>query len=600
VQPEPSKPKVDAYIRGVLSGEVCAGELTRLAVQRHVEDSERWPAKDLEEAKRRDDPFYFDEVAAEFVLGFYRLCRHVEGELAGEPFDPLPWQAFVDWVSFGWMRTVTGARRFSERWIEVCRGNGKSYWMSANGDFMTLADGEPGAKVFAIATKEDQAVVVWGVAAEIIKQSPDLAGGAVVQESVNNRRIFVPEAFTSFRPLPSDPKRADSLNPHAVYLDEIHEWQNRKLYTKMKTAMGKRRQSMITDITTAGDDRSATIYEELHEYAERVLHGASDRSFVDDSFFAVIYAIDKDDDPYDEACWPKGNPSLFARGASVHIEHLRGMANRAKVDPESYRDMLRLHLGRRVSAKAKAISDEQWKVCIARLEDGLVGAALEKRDWSPFDGRPCFSGIDLSSTRDLTALSLYFPPWDEWPFETYRFYAWLPEENLQACCDRDRAPYDQWVREGWLELTSGDEIDDEVVFARALELAERYQVVQWAYDPWHAVSLKNRLQSATGIEMVKFVQDLPSFGEPTILFLDAIAGRKIRHDGNPLDRWCAGNVICKEDGHGNKRPHKGLSNYRIDPIVAAIMARGRAIVTPVVPPGPPPSVYDGRGIEIVG
>lgn len=592
MQTEPSKPKVDAYVRGVLSGDVCAGEFARLAVKRHADDLDRWPAVSSEEALQRGDPFYFDEEAAEFVLRFYGLCCHVEGELAGEPFEPLPWQAFVDWVSFGWMRADTGSRRFNERWIEVCRGNGKSYWMSANGNYMTLADGEPGAKVFAIATKEDQAVVVWGVAAEIIKQSPGLAGSAVVQESVNNRRIFVPGAFTQFRPLPSDPKRADSLNPHAVYLDEIHEWQNRKLYTKMKTAMGKRRQSMITDITTAGDDRSATIYEQLHDYAERVLHGAADRSFVDEGFFAVVYAVDKDDDPYDEACWPKGNPSLGARGASVHLEHLRGMANRSKVDPETHRDFLRLHLGRRVSSKMKAISDDQWKLCAATADDGPIGEALAARDWSAFQGRPCFAGLDLSSTRDLTALSLYFPPWDEWQFETYLFYAWLPKRNLTAACDRDRAPYDLWARDRWLELTDGDEIDDEVVFQRVLEVSELYQVVQWAYDPWHATSLKNRMQAATGVEMIKFIQDLPNFGEPTQCFLDSLAGRKLRHDGNPLVRWCANNVVCKEDAHGNKIPRKALSNYRIDPIVAAIMARGRAIVTPI--PMPPPQSWDGK------
>ena len=143
-----SNPKVDAYITGVLAGDVCAGELVRLAVKRHADDLERWPAKDCDEAKRRGDPFWFDEDAGQYVLDFYALCRHVEGELAGKPFDPLPWQCFVDYVSFGWMRTDTGARRFNERWIEVCRGNGKSYWMSANGDYMTLADGEPGAKVF--------------------------------------------------------------------------------------------------------------------------------------------------------------------------------------------------------------------------------------------------------------------------------------------------------------------------------------------------------------------------------------------------------------------------------------------------------------------
>jgi len=639
-----SNPIVDAYVAGVLDGSVLVNELARLAIERHVADLDRWPsivvrgitpeetAADVsaarEAARARGDEFYFDEDAAQAFLDFYTLCRHVEGELAGQEFVPLPYQAAVDWISHGWMRTATGSRRFKERWIEEPRGNGKSFWQSCHELGMIVADQEPGAKAYSLATEKQQAAAaVWGIAAEIVRQSPDLVEELEVQDSFNNHRIFVPGTGCEFRPLKSDPKRADSLNPHSISCDEVHEWPKRELYTKLRTAIGKRRQAMLTNITTAGDDRPGTVYEELHDHAVRVLRGWQDRSFEDNEFFAIVFAIDnqadgcdEDADAYDEGNLYRANPALGHPGTSVRIEYLRSMANRARVEPEVERDYLRLHLGRRVSAKVKPIPDEQWKECGApsRLEGLLVAGGeqgpeavlgaetarilrlLGHREWSAFDSRPCFAGIDLSSSRDLTALTLYWPPWAEWPFETYRFFAWLPQENLEECHQRDHAPYDQWVREGWLELTAGDEIDEEFVLKRAVEVSEKYAVIQWAYDPWHAVRLQHAMFAATGIEMVKFVQNLPNFGEPTQLFLDSVKGKqpKLIHDGNPLARWCASNLVTKEDAHGNKRPHKKLSNYRIDPIVAAIMARGRAIVTPTAPPKG--SIYEDRGVRFFG
>ena len=623
--PHASNVQVAAYIAGVLDGSVSTGELARLAIARHVADLERWPARSRDEAQRRDEPFYFDEEAAQFVLDFYPLCRHVAGGAAGPPFIPMGWQATVDWISFGWMRTSTGTRRFRERLIEVARGNGKTTWIAANDIYMLSVDGEPGAKVYAFATEKAQAASpdgVWGVAAAMVQQSPDLVGELAVQDSFNNHRIFIEGLGCEFRPLKSDPRKADQLNPHAISADEVHEWRHRELYTKIKTAMGKRAQAMLSTITTAGDDRPNTLYEELHDHAVRVLRGWQDGSFTDDEFFAIVYAIDnvadgcaKDDDEFDEANWTKANPALGFPGTGVRLEHLRSMANRARDNADVKSDFLRLHLTRRASAKSKPIRDGDWKACgcpavLASLEaqhgptgvDEVLGEetsrilrALAARDWAPFAGRPAFADLDLSSTLDLTAISAYFPPWEEWPFETYRFWAWLPSENLLEACKRDLAPYDQWARDGWLELTPGNEIDDSLILDRAIEINEQYLVVQWAYDPWHAVSLKNTFFTKTGIEMVKFIQGIPSFAEPSRLFLDSLdqRTRKLRHDGNPLARWAASNVVTKEDRYGNKIPRKDVSQYRIDPIVAAIMARGRAIVVPV-PIAPPPPPWDGR------
>ncbi len=556
---------VDAYIGGVLSGEIPVGVYARLAVERHVHDLERQADPDF--------PYYFDEPAGQHVIEFYKFCSHVEGELAGQPFVPLPWQQFVDLVSFGWKKKSDGTRRFSERWEEVCRGNGKSFWLACTLLYFLVGDGEPGAKVYAAATKEDQAALVWGMGAEIAKQSPELSAVLKISDSVNNRLIIVPGTFAFFRPLGGDSKTADGLNPHAVSNDEVHEHRSRRLYAKLKTAMGKRRQPMLTNITTAGEDAGETIYEELRDHAVRVLEGWRDGSFVDDRFFAIIYAIDDADDPFDENAWPKGNPSLGGYGAGVKIDYLREMSVRSQHDPEAKRDFLRMHCGRRASSVTRAIALDVWDACVGYPD----GAAI---NWDDHLGRPCILALDLSSTRDLTSLCQLFPPDELYPFWLYRWFNWLPTKNLAKKCEEDGVPYDQWAEDPhhWLELTEGNQIDELAVVHRVQELHETHQVLQITNDPWHAVQLGNVLQRESGIEIVGYRQDLKNFGAAVMHFLDEIVVGQLRHDGNPLVRWCAGNVVTKEDADGNRRFHKKLSKRRIDPMTAATMARGRALV----------------------
>lgn len=563
VKPFASNRHVDSYIGGVLSGEICVGVYTRLAVERHIHDLTRQGDADF--------PFYFDEAAGQHVIDFYAFCPHVEGELAGRPFEPLPWQQFVDLVSFGWKRKSDGMRRFSERWEEVARGNGKSFWTACTQLYFLVGDGEPGAKVYAAATKEDQAALVWGMAAEIGKQSADLSAVLKISDSVNNRLIIVPGTFAFFRPLGGDSKTADGLNPHAVSNDEVHEHRNRRLYSKLKTAMGKRRQPMLTNITTAGEDAGETIYEELRDHAVRVLEGWRDGSFVDDRFFAVIYAIDDEDDPFDEATWAKANPSLGFPGTGVKIEYLREIASRATHEPEVRRDFLRMHCGRRASSVTRAIPLDVWDAC-AGYPDGTA------IDWETHLGRACILAVDLSSTRDLTSLCQLFPPDEDYPFWLYRWFNWLPTENLIKKCEEDNVPYDRWARDGFLSLTEGNQVDELAVVRKIQELHATHQVLQVTNDPWHAVQLANTLQRENGIDMVGYRQDLKNFGAAVMHFLDEIFTGRLRHDGNPLVRWTAGNVVTKEDADGNRRFHKKLSKRRIDPMTSASMARGRALV----------------------
>lgn len=577
-------PDVDGYIRGVLCGDILVGKWVRLAIERHVHDLERQDTPGF--------PFHFDEHRAQRPLTFYQYCHHIEGELAaegddelGEPFVPYPWQATVDWIVFGWV-DAAGARRFREAWCEVTRGGGKTFWHGCKGDFLLIADGEPGAKVYSSATKEDQAALVWQVAAEIAKKSPELAGELLVHDSANNRIIKARSGSPRvFRPLAADSRTADGLNPHGVINDEVHEHKDRKLYVKLKTAMGKRRQPLICHITTAGDDRTETLYDELHGHAEEVLEGWANGSFIDERFFAIIFCLDDGDDPFDEVAWPKANPSLGLRGTSQKIDHLREMASRAQTNPDAKRDFLRMHCGTRVSLDIKPITKDAWDACGADIA------------WAEFDGESCIGAVDLSSSLDLTAMTLLFARAGLW---WYRFFAWLPADNLRGRIDEDRVPYDEWVRQGWLELTPGNQIDDRVIAKRVKEVSDLYQVKEWTHDPWHTTQLGGHLQDEAGIEMVGFMQDLKSFAEPTREFLDEIKACRLRHDRNPLARWCAGNMVTRQDWAGNQKPHKRASRYRIDPIVAAIMARGRALVHKLDNPPPPKrSIYETKNLTVI-
>jgi len=548
------------WAAGVADGSIVAGKYVRLAVERQQHDLEHGIERGL----------LFDEEQALRALEWYSFCSHYQGEFAGKMFVPAPWQGWLTWLTHGWVFSETGYRRFRERYIEVARGNGKTSWLAADALRHLVADDEPGAAVYAAATKRDQAALLWGAAAHMVEASPELAKRIKIQDSAYYRRLTFENSI--FEPLSSDSKTLDGLQPQAVAIDELHEHKTRMVYDKLRTALTKRRQPLLTAITTASDDSPETIYEELHTYAVDVAEGWETGAYTDDRFLSFVAAIDDDDDPHDEAAWAKANPSL---GICVRQDDLRDLSAKAQKSPTFEPTFLRMHCNRRAASTAQAIRLEDWDACRAPI------------DWESFRGTDCIGALDLSSSRDLTALSLYF---QRDGLHWYRWFAWLPEDNIDEASKRDRVPYELWARQGWLELTPGNQVDELFVAERIKTLSENHNVLEWSFDPWHAVTLQNVVQRETSIVMVKFLQDLKSFGEPTMRFLDELESHKMRHDGNPLARWCASNVVTKEDSHGNRKPHKKASIKRIDPIVAAMMARGRAIARESNVEPPPPKL----------
>lgn len=582
-----------AYAADVREGRVTVGELLRLAVERDAHDLERWPARSQAEARRLGHPFYFDAQKAALAVEWPGLyCRQYDGEFAGQPLALQPWQAWVEWVTEGWRRMSDGTRRYRHRYLKVGSGNGKTTWMASHATRMTAGDQEPGAECYAVATHRGQALILWNAAARMVEQSPELGRILRVFDSPNNHRITYPAARSFLTPLSRDTTAVsqEGLKPHAVYFDEVHEYRGlapRKLYDVLRKKGVKRRQPIYSYFTTAGDGDPESLVEELDDYAEDVLRGWADASFEDDTFFAALYQLDHDDDPFAagltvEAMLDlvrKANPNL---GVSVSVDAVVEHWHRAQHVPAERASFLRYTCNVPAATVQRAIALDYWD---AAAETGL---------WSrrQLEGKTATIGVDLSSTIDLTAVCEHVL--DDDGVHCYRWHVFMPEGQLVAREREDQVPYRRWVEEGWLTLIPGERIDYGVIARCVLGVLQR-QVVDLpdglGHDPWHATELCAHL-AREGVDVVAIPQFMSSMAEATGLFLDELATGHMAHDGNPLVRWSAGNTCTRQDANGNKVFHKRLSRHRIDPLVAAAMARQRGMT--VFGGG---STYDSAEVE---
>jgi len=526
------------------------GLLERLGIERQARDLERWTARS--QADCDPDGYWWDEAAAGRVVEFIeRFCRHHKGEWAGQPFRLEPWQREIVRTVFGWRR-ADGTRRFRTAYVEVPRKNGKTELAAAVGLYLLVADGEAGAEVYSAATKRDQARIVHSAAKQMLRRSPDLR--RFVEEYRDN--LVVPATASKFEALSSESHTLDGLNPHGIILDELHAHRDRHLRDVLLTGTGARRQPLEWVITTAGVYDPASIGWEMHDYAANVLQGV----FEDETFFAYIAAADEEDDWQDPATWAKANPNL---GVSVKLEYLEELADRAAKSPSFLNTFLRYHLNIWTQQLERWIPIEAWDRCGGPVDEGAL------------IGRRCFGGLDLSSTIDITALALAFPAEDGSYDLVMRF--WVPEDRLHERSERDRVPYDAWARDGWLQVTPGNVVDYGFIREEIHRLADRYEIVELAYDPWNASKLAVELLG-DGVPMVEFRQGYASMSPAAKEFERLVTAGLLRHGGHPVLRWMANNVTVRQDPAGNIKPDKERSKEKIDGIVAAIMAIGRASV----------------------
>ena len=557
------------YARDVIEGRIVAGRYVRLACARHL----RWLA---------DPEVYglrWDWEEAEIVIDFIEIQRHSKGEWAGHLLRLEPWQKFFIGNLFGWYRgkhlrwkevivaghnektrkpiniveDSSGTRLFRTAYKEVGRKNGKTTEMAAVGNYLLVADGEPGAEIYAAATKREQAEIMWSEARRMVEATPALKKRIRIKESVHN--MHVPGTASKFEALSRDAKTADGFNPHANLVDELHAHRTREMWDVMETGMGSRRQPLQIAITTAGNNISSVAYEE-RDRAIKMLEGTIEA----DTFFAMIYTIDDGDRWDDPAVWIKANPNL---GVSVKISNLIDKAQKAIATPSALSAFKTRHLCVWVGAMDGWMNMDWWKNC-----------ANPKLSIDDFEGMDCVIGLDLASRLDLAAMRIVFQDGDDY-YAFGRYY--LPEDTVLENAAGTHAHYVGWEREGHMIFTPGNVIDQNRIQDDIREMAAKHQVLEIAYDPYQAVKLAAEL-SDEGLPMVEVGSTVKNMSQPMKDHQGWVRSNTYHHDGDPVMTWMMSNVVAKMDRKENVFPNKEFPANKIDGPVAEFMAINRLLL----------------------
>lgn len=542
---------VDRYARDVLKGKIVAGPLVRLACERHQRDvaAKRW----VFDGRRADH-------IIEFFAEFLRLPDTVTPDGDPAPFKLEPWQVFTVGSLFGWV-DADGGRRYREGFVETGKGSGKTPLLAGIGLYGLVMDGERAAEIYSAAVDRDQATIMFRDAKRICEASPELAGR--IKSNVGN--LSYEPTMSFFRPFSREQGQKSGTRPHMALIDEVHEHPTGEIINKMRAGVKKRRQPLVLEITNSGFDRTSICWEH-HEHARKVL----ERTVEDERFFAFVCGLDEGDDPLtDESCWPKANPAI---GVTVTRDYLRRQVENAKNIPAETNTVLRLNFCVWTQSDKRFFGPGDWDRCKVAVSDAEMV------------GKPCYGGIDLGESDDLSAWAIVWDLQDGRLAVRVRF--WTPEASVQKFKDR---PYPQWVRAGWLELTDGNTTDYDLI-ERAIQTdCERYGVGEVRYDKRFAAQMALHLQAA-GIEMIDQPQGY-QLNESIKRLSEAVAGRTLCHDGNPVLASHADNFVTRTGLNQEQRPDKPNAKGKIDGVVALLQALAAFIVAV-----PETSVYETRGM----
>ena len=515
---------------------------------------------------------HYDKAKADRAVKFIENLCHTKGKWAGKRFWLLPWQEQLIRDIFGIVKP-DGYRQFRTAFVEICKKVGKSELAAAVALYLLYADNEPSAEVYGAAADRQQASIVFDVAKQMVEMSPALLKRSKLMTAT--KRIVNYGNSGYYQVLSAEVGGKHGFSVSGLVFDEIHTQPNRQLYDVLTKGSSDARQNPLHFIiTTAGTDRHSIAYE-LHTKAVDILEGRR----VDPTFYPVVYGLKDDEDWEDEANWYKVNPSL---GYTVDIERLRDAYREAKQNPADEVTFKWLRLNMWVSST------------VAWIPDAIFMKGNEEIDLAALEGRDCYGGLDLSSTGDITALVLMFPPRDEDEKYILLPFFWVPEETIPQRVKAASVPYDIWERQGYLLSTEGNVIHYDFIEKFINDLAEKYHIVEIAVDRWNATQMIQNLEG-DGFTMVPFGQGFASMSGPTKDFYRLLMEGKIVHGGHPVLRWIAGNVVVDTDPAGNIKVTKAKSKEKIDGIVAAIMALDRCIRNQTEPQG---SVYDERGLLV--
>ena len=496
----------------------------------------------------------YNKALADDTVAFINCLKHTKGEWHGQSFELIDWQEQIVRDLFGIVKP-DGYRQFNTAYIEVPKKQGKSELAAAIALLLTCGDGEYGGEIYGCASDRQQASIVFDVACDMVEQCPALR--ARIKPMISQKRLIYKPLNSFYQVLSAEAYSKHGFNVHGVVFDELHAQPSRQLYDVMTHGTGDaRKQPLYFLITTAGNDTNSICYE-VHQKAGDILAGRKN----DSSFYPVIFGAKDGEDWTDPKVWRKANPSL---GTTVTIDKVRAACESAKQNPAEENLFRQFRLCQWVKQSIRWMSMDKWDACAFPVDP----AALE--------GRACYAGLDLSSTTDITAFVLVFPPADEDDKYSILPFFWLPEETLALRVRRDRVPYDVWEKQGFLKTTVGNVVHYGFIEAAIEELGTIYDIREIAYDRWGATQMIQNLQGL-GFTVVPFGQGFKDMSSATKELMRLTLDSKLAHGGQPVLRWMMDNIFIKTDPAGNIKPDKEKSTERIDGAVATIMALDRAL-----------------------
>jgi phage terminase large subunit-like protein len=515
----------------------------------------------------------YDKAAADYAVSFIQALCHTKGTWAGKPFDLIDWQEQIVRDVFGVLKP-NGYRQFNTAYVEIPKKMGKSELAAAIALLLACGDNEERAEVYGCAADRQQASIVFEVAADMVRMCPALNRRVKLLASTK-RLIYLP-TNSFYQVLSAEAYSKHGFNIHGVVFDELHTQPNRKLYDVMTKGSGDARaQPLYFLITTAGDNQNSICWE-VHQKALDIKNGRKH----DSTFYPVIYGAALEDDWTDLKVWKKANPSL---GITVSIDKVKTAFESARQNPAEENSFRQLRLNQWVKQSVRWMPMEKWDACAFAIDlDGLKG-------------RVCYGGLDLSSSIDITAFVLVFPPVDGDDKYIVLPFFWIPEETIDLRVRRDHVNYDIWKKQGFLQTTEGNVVHYGFIETFIEDLGTKYNIREIAFDRWGAVQMTQNLENL-GFTVVPFGQGFKDMSPPTKELMKLTLEQKIAHGGHPVLRWMMDNIFIRTDPAGNIKADKEKSTEKIDGAVATVMALDRAIRNGSNIGG---SVYDERGIIIL-
>ena len=515
---------------------------------------------------------------ADAAVLFINQLRHTKSPFRGVPFELIDWQEQIIKDIFGIVDRRTECRQTRVAYIELPKKNGKSELAAAVALLLTCCDHEYGGEIYGCATDRQQAGIVFDVAAAMVDQNPTLK--KLFKFNPTQKRLTFKPLDSYYQAVSADFGNKDGLNAHGIIFDELHAQKNRAFYDVMTSGSGLTRQQPLTFIiTTAGYSRESICWE-MHQKAEAHIRNRTDPdpSFLPDpAFYPVIYSADDEKDDWkDPEVWRRVNPSY---GITINPVGFRAEFDKAQSNPVDENTFRRLNLNQWVKQSVRWMPMDLWDACNFEIDMPML------------KNRACYGGLDLSSTQDLTALVLCFPPEDEEDKYILLPFFWIPEETIQEHGLKDNVNYDKWQAQGHLEVTDGAVINYRYIEQKIKYLRDvkQYKIREIAFDRWGSHLLSQNLDEA-GFRVAGFGQGFKSMSPPSKELMDLVIQQRIAHGGHPVLRWCFNNVVMKGDEAGNIKPIKEKNSQKIDGAVASIMALDRAIKREGR------SVYETRGV----